>query len=74
MASCCSGASLRALVISAYDGAGGPLGLAVRSVPHASQNVACGRFSCWHRGQCILSVSRVRMGPAGQDRRPGALG
>jgi hypothetical protein len=48
-------------VISAYDRAVGPLGLAVRGVPHASQNVACGRFSCWHRGQCIPSVSRVRI-------------
>ena len=61
VAVCCSSASLRALVISAYDGAGGPLGLAVRGVPHAPQNFACGRFSCWHRGQGILSVSRVRI-------------
>ena len=61
VAVCCSSASLRALVISAYDGAGGPLGLAVRGVPHAPQNVACGRFSCWHRGHRIPSVSRVRI-------------
>ena len=33
----------------------------MRGVPHASQNFACGRFSCWHRGQCISSVSRFRI-------------
>ena len=61
VAVCCSSASLRALVISAYDGAGGPLGVAVRGVPHSPQNFACGRFSCWHRGHRIPSVSRVRI-------------
>ena len=74
MAVCCSSASLRALVISAYDGAGGPLGLAVRGVPHSSQNFACGRFSCWHRGQGIPSVSRVRIvsgQPGTASRHPG---
>ncbi len=60
-------ASLRALVISAYDGGGEPLGLAVRGVPHSSQNVACGRFSCWHRGHRIPSVSRVRIVSACRD-------
>jgi hypothetical protein len=69
VAVCCSNASLRALVISASDGAGGPLGLAVRGVPHASQNVACGRFSCWHRGHRIPSVSRVRIVSACQGLR-----
>ena len=59
VAICCSSASLRALVISAYDGAGGPLGSAMRGVPHSSQNGACGRFSCWHRGQGMFNVSRV---------------
>ena len=24
-----------------------------RGAPHSSQNLACGRFSRWHRGQCI---------------------
>ena len=43
VAVCCSSASLRALVSSAYDGAGGPLGLAVRGVPHSPQNFTCGR-------------------------------
>jgi hypothetical protein len=48
-----SSASLRALVISAYDGAGGPLGLAVRGVPQSPQNFIRAAFSCWHRGQRI---------------------
>jgi hypothetical protein len=42
--------------------------------PHSSQNLACGRFSRWHRGQCIPSVSRFRIASAGQDqasRHPG---
>ena len=34
--------------------------------PHSSQNFACGRFSCWHRGQCISDVSRFRLA-AGHD-------
>ena len=54
---CCSSDSVRALVISAYDGAGGPLGLAVRGVPHASQNFAGGRFSCGHRGHGMPGTS-----------------
>jgi hypothetical protein len=53
-----------------------PPGLAaVSGVPHASQNVACGRFSCWHRGQCIPSVSRfriVRGQPGTASRHPGS--
>ena len=75
VAVCCSRASLRALVISAYDGPGGAVGLALRGVPHASQNVACGRFSCWHRGHRIPSVSRVRIVSACRDsasRHPGS--
>ena len=32
-----------------------------RGAPHSSQNLACGRFSRWHRGQCIPSVSRFRI-------------
>jgi hypothetical protein len=71
---CCSCASLRALVISAYDGVGEPFGLALRGVPCASQNVACGRFSCWHRGQGIPSVSRVWIVSACQGLRVTAPG
>jgi hypothetical protein len=74
VAVCCSSASLRALLISAYDGAGGALGLAVRSVPHSSQNFACGRFSCWHRGHGIPSVSRVRIVSTYQGLRVTAPG
>ena len=33
----------------------------VEGPAHSSQNFACGRFSCWHRGQCIPSVSRFRI-------------
>ena len=63
-----------ARLTSASDGAGGPLGLAVRGVPHASQNFACGRFSCWHRGHRIPSGSRVRIvsgQPGTASRHPG---
>ncbi len=61
MAFCCSTASLRAVVISACDRAGKPLGLAVRNVPHAPQNFWPLGFSCWHRGQGIWSGSPVRI-------------
>ena len=37
-----------------------------RGPVHSSQNFACGRFSCWHRGQCIANVSRFRLA-AGHD-------
>ena len=57
MAVCCSSASLRALVISAYDGAGGPLGLAVSGVPHSPQNLILGAFLCWQRGHCMPGSS-----------------
>ena len=33
---------------------------------HSSQNFACGRFSCWQRGQCISNGSRFRLA-AGHD-------
>jgi hypothetical protein len=55
VAVCCSSASLRALVISAHDGAGRPLGLAVRGVPHTPQNFILGACSCWHPGQGMLA-------------------
>jgi hypothetical protein len=58
VAVCCSSASLRALVISAYDGAGGPLGVAVVSgVPHSPQNFTVGAFPCRQRGHFILEPS-----------------
>jgi hypothetical protein len=57
VAACCSRASLRALVISEYDGAGGPLDLAVSGVPHAPQNAMGEAFSCWHRGHFIGRAS-----------------
>jgi hypothetical protein len=59
---CCSSASvsacLRATSVfrSAYDWMVG-----LRGPAHSSQNVACGRFSCWHRGHSIASVSRIRI-------------
>jgi hypothetical protein len=37
-----------------------------RNAPHSSQNLACGRFSRWHRGQGMSNVSRVRI----SSRRP----
>ena len=45
-----------------------------RGVPHAPQNFACGRFSCWHRGQGIWSGSPVRIvsgQPGTASRHPG---
>src|SRR2546422_11779638 len=46
--------SARELCTSAYDGAGWVLAEeCLRGVPHSSQNLASGRFSCWHRGHCI---------------------
>jgi len=27
--------------------------------PHSSQNLACGRFSCWHRGTQHMGASLV---------------
>ena len=79
MAVCCSSASVNArlrrstsLVGSAYDGA---VGLApLKGLPHSSQNFACGRFSCWHRGHRIPSVSRVRIVSACQGLRVTASG
>ena len=74
VAVCCSSASVRALVISAYDGAGGPLRVAVRGVPHAPQKFCLLGFSCWHRGQCIRSGSRFRVvsgQPGTASRHPG---
>ena len=75
VAACCSSALLSARVTSAYDGAGGPLGLAVRGVPHAPQNFCPLGFSCWHRGQRIRSGSRfrvVRGQPGTASRHPGS--
>jgi len=69
-----SSASLSALVISAYGGAGGPLGLGVRGVPHSPQNFCPLGFSCWHRGQGIWSGSPVRIvsgQPGTASRHPG---
>ena len=74
VAVCCCSASLRALVISAYDGGGEPIGLAVRGVPHSPQNLILGAFSCWHRGHRIPSVSRVRIVSACQGLRVTAPG
>src|SRR5262249_62324454 len=49
-AACCSRASARALAISAYDGAGGPLGSAALSgAPHSPQNFIAGAFAFRHR-------------------------
>ena len=46
----------------------------MKGLPHSSQNFACGRFSCWHRGHRIPSVSRVRIvsgQPGTASRHPG---
>jgi hypothetical protein len=71
VAVCCSSASLNARLkpsTSLFGSAPGcVVGLASFKGPaHSSQNFACGRFSCWHRGQGISDVSRFRLG-AGQD-------
>src|SRR5262245_6255373 len=29
-----------------------------RRVPHSGQNLACGGFSCWHRGHFMRAVPR----------------
>ncbi len=50
------------------------VGLApVKGPAHSSQNFACGRFSCWHRGQCISNVSRFRLAcrPRSRGADPG---
>jgi hypothetical protein len=69
VAACCSRASLRALVSSEYDGAGGPLRWAVRGVPHAPQNAMGGAFSRWHRrhfiGRASYAVQSVRGAQSG---------
>jgi hypothetical protein len=74
VAFCCSTASVSAclrlstsLFGSAPDCAVGFS--AFKGQAHSSQNVACGRLSCWHRGQCILSVSRFRV----RSDRPGSV-
>jgi len=70
VAACCSRASLRVLVISEYDGAGGPPGLAVRGLPHSPQNFIVGAFPCWHWGQCMPSPPSPERGQGSTDNRP----
>ena len=65
VAVCCSSASVSArlrlstsaIVWVRLRGGADPL----KGLAHSSQNFACGRFSCWHRGHRIPSVSRVRI-------------
>jgi hypothetical protein len=75
VAVCCSRDSLRARARcstsrsrSACDAPGDTLALVRwRSLPHSSQNLACGRFSCWHRGHASRRLPASRAGN-GQDR------
>ena len=64
VAVCCSRASVSArseASTSAIDPRSPTGGTGREGLPHSSQNFACGRFSCWHRGHRIPSVSRVRI-------------
>src|SRR4029453_18469773 len=47
--------------VFAHDGAQAAANLA----PHSRQNFACGGFSCWHRGHCILEPPSTQPGASG---------
>src|SRR5215470_5055375 len=70
VAVCCSCASVKERCKSAYGGAGWALPSGCRKgVPHASQNFAAARFSCWHRGHVMPEPPSGRSAK-GRNRGP----
>src|SRR5262245_63076172 len=67
VAICCSSASFKALLSSAYESAGGPA--VWRGPPHPKQNLAFDELIRWHRGHFMPGLPDGRAGEGSERWR-----